>query len=142
MASNGDSTTAPSLAPAPRSVKVILLGDSGAGKTSLLMRLSKERFEPDIVSTCGLDVVAKEMLIQGDTLVSMQVWDTAGQEQYHSISRQYYRSCHAVVLVYDVAKKESFTNIHRWLRDIQLQVRLFFAFNHLSFPRFACLQLT
>jgi small GTP-binding protein len=120
MSSADDLATA--TASLPRSVKIILLGDSGAGKTSLLMRLSKGKFDPDIISTCGLDVVTKDMVVQGDTTVSMQVWDTAGQEQYHSISRQYYRSCHAVVLVFDLANIESFTNVHRWLRDIQSQM--------------------
>lgn len=94
-----------------------MLGDSGCGKTSLMMQLSRGTFTHGTISTVGLDVVSKTMTIRGEQM-AMQVWDTAGQENYRSVSKSYYRSAHAVMLVFDLTSIGTFQNVHRWLRDI------------------------
>ncbi|XP_061750785.1 ras and EF-hand domain-containing protein [Nerophis ophidion] len=99
---------------------LVLVGDSGAGKSSFLLRLAHNQFQPDIQSTVGVDYKVKKMLVDGEK-TKLQIWDTAGQEKFRSISMTYFRKAQGVLLLYDVTSESSFLNIRYWLDQIQGQ---------------------
>nr|XP_061823250.1 ras-related protein Rab-26-like isoform X3 [Nerophis lumbriciformis] len=98
--------------------KVMLVGDSGVGKTCLLVRFKDGAFlAGSFISTVGIDFRNKVMNL--DALkVKLQIWDTAGQERFRSVTHAYYRDAHALLLLYDVTNKASFDNIRAWLTEI------------------------
>ncbi|VEN48566.1 unnamed protein product [Callosobruchus maculatus] len=99
--------------------KVMLLGDSGVGKTCILMRFREGRFlAGNFISTVGVDFRTKVVSID-ETKVKLQIWDTAGQERFRSVTHAYYRDAHALLLLYDVTNKTSFDNIRAWLGEIK-----------------------
>ncbi|XP_030570386.1 ras-related protein Rab-26 isoform X1 [Drosophila novamexicana] len=99
--------------------KVIMLGDSGVGKTSLLIRFRDGRYVPSyFLSTVGIDFRNKVVVVDG-TRVKLQIWDTAGQERFRSVTHAYYRDAHALLLLYDVTNKTTFDNIRAWLGEIR-----------------------
>ncbi|OQR92115.1 Rab11 family GTPase [Achlya hypogyna] len=100
---------------------VILLGNSGVGKTNLLSRLNKGEFSTDFASTIGVEFLTHVMEIDG-TSVKAQIWDTAGQERFHAMMGTYYRKAVGALLVFDVSDQVSFEGIQRWL-DQLLQAR-------------------
>lgn len=97
--------------------KIILVGDSGVGKTSLLSRYTDNTFDSDHLSTIGVDFKIKNMIID-DKLLKMQVWDTAGQERFKTITASYYRNIVGAIYIYDVSNEKSFDNIARWHNDV------------------------
>ncbi|KAK3083718.1 hypothetical protein FSP39_001986 [Pinctada imbricata] len=98
--------------------KVMLIGDSGVGKTCLLVRFKDRAFlSGSFISTVGIDFRNKVVDVEG-TRVKLQIWDTAGQERFRSVTHAYYRDAHALLLVYDVSCKSSFDNIRAWLGEI------------------------
>ena len=97
--------------------KVLLLGDAGVGKTSLMWRFSEDVFNKTYISTIGIDFKLRTIEVQGKR-VRLQVWDTAGQERFHAISVSYYRTAVGIMLVYDITRRRSFENIAKWLRNI------------------------
>ncbi|CAG5133732.1 unnamed protein product, partial [Candidula unifasciata] len=100
------------------SCKVMLIGDSGVGKTCLLVRFKDGTFlSGSFISTVGIDFRNKVVDVEG-TKVKLQIWDTAGQERFRSITRAYYRDAHALLLLYDVTNKTSFDNVRAWLGEI------------------------
>ncbi|XP_071108176.1 ras-related protein Rab-37-like isoform X3 [Haliotis cracherodii] len=100
------------------SCKVMLIGDSGVGKTCLLVRFKDGTFlSGSFISTVGIDFRNKVVDVEG-TKVKLQIWDTAGQERFRSITHAYYRDAHALLLLYDVTNKASFDNIRAWLAEI------------------------
>ncbi|KAL6073243.1 RAB7A, member RAS oncoprotein, variant 3 [Balamuthia mandrillaris] len=101
-------------------VKVVLLGDSGVGKSSLLTRYVDRRFSNMYKATIGADFVTKD-LVSDDTHVCLQVWDTAGQERFQSLGNAYYRGADCCVLVFDVSVALSFNNLERWHREFLMQ---------------------
>lgn len=98
-------------------VKLMLIGDSGAGKTSLLMKYAVDTFSPTYISTIGIDFKIKHITIN-NSRVKLQIWDTAGQERFRTITTAYYRGSQGVAVIYDVTDRESFTNVERWLGEI------------------------
>ncbi|XP_044015538.1 ras-related protein Rab-37-like isoform X3 [Aphidius gifuensis] len=100
--------------------KVMLLGDSGVGKTCILTRFRDGRFLPGNlhISTVGIDFRNKVVTV-ADTKVKLQIWDTAGQERFRSVTHAYYRDAHALLLLYDVTNKTSYDNIRAWLGEIR-----------------------
>ncbi|KAL7734774.1 hypothetical protein ACLKA6_011061 [Drosophila palustris] len=99
--------------------KVIMLGDSGVGKTSLLIRFRDGRYVPSyFLSTVGIDFRNKVVVVDG-TRVKLQIWDTAGQERFRSVTHAYYRDAHALLLLYDVTNKTTYDNIRAWLGEIR-----------------------
>ncbi|KAM9754172.1 ras and EF-hand domain-containing protein isoform 1-T1 [Menidia menidia] len=98
--------------------RLALAGDSGAGKSSFLLRLTLNEFRRDIQTTLGVDFQIKKMLVDGDT-TSLQIWDTAGQERFRSIARSYFRKADGVLLLYDVTSESSFLNVRSWVDQIQ-----------------------
>lgn len=103
---------------AKETIKLLMLGDSGVGKSSLMIRFTNATFSQQMMGTTGIDMRVKKMFIRNQW-VQIQIWDTAGQERFHSISRTYYRGAHGIILTYDVVDRTSFTNLPNWLEDIQ-----------------------
>jgi len=91
----------------PKLIKVVLLGDSGVGKTSLMERFVNHRFSQQYKATIGADFLSKDVTVE-DKSVTMQIWDTAGQERYQSLGSAFYRGADACLLVYDVTDLKSF----------------------------------
>ncbi|CAL1545133.1 unnamed protein product [Lymnaea stagnalis] len=101
------------------SCKVMLIGDSGVGKTCLLVRFKDGTFlSGSFISTIGIDFRHKVIDVDG-TKVKLQIWDTAGQERFRSITKAYYRDANALLLLYDVTNRSSFDNVRAWLGDIR-----------------------
>uniref|UniRef100_A0A3B4AR07 small monomeric GTPase n=1 Tax=Periophthalmus magnuspinnatus TaxID=409849 RepID=A0A3B4AR07_9GOBI len=101
-----------------RTAAVMLVGDSGVGKTCLLVRFKDGAFlAGSFISTVGIDFRNKVMNIDG-VKVKLQIWDTAGQERFRSVTHAYYRDAHALLLLYDVTNRASFDNIQAWLSEI------------------------
>ncbi|XP_013146097.1 PREDICTED: ras-related protein Rab-37 isoform X1 [Papilio polytes] len=99
--------------------KTILLGDSGVGKTSLLVQFETGKFQPgNFSATVGIGFTNKVVTVDG-VKVKLQIWDTAGQERFRSVTHAYYRDAHALLLLYDVTNKTSFDNIRAWLGEIR-----------------------
>ncbi|XP_050315890.1 ras-related protein Rab-35 [Anthonomus grandis grandis] len=97
--------------------KLLIIGDSGVGKSSLLLRFSDNTFTGSYITTIGVDFKIKTVTIDGQR-VKLQIWDTAGQERFRTITSTYYRGTHGVVIVYDVTNGETFANVKRWLHEI------------------------
>jgi Ras-related protein Rab-1A len=97
--------------------KMLLIGDSGVGKSCMLFRFSDDTYTDSHISTIGVDFKIKTMEVDGKE-VKVQIWDTAGQERFRTITTSYYRGVHAILLVYDITDKESFTNITAWMQDV------------------------
>ncbi|XP_074135648.1 ras-related protein Rab-26 isoform X4 [Sminthopsis crassicaudata] len=99
-------------------LKVMLVGDSGVGKTCLLVRFKDGAFlAGTFISTVGIDFRNKVLNVDG-VKVKLQIWDTAGQERFRSVTHAYYRDAHALLLLYDVTNRASFDNIQAWLTEI------------------------
>ena len=92
-------------------LKLVLIGASNSGKTSLLLRFIEKRFYGDQESTIGVDFKMKTLLIDKEHVAKVQVWDTAGQERFRSISQAYYRNANGCIAVYDVTQRASFEAI-------------------------------
>lgn len=98
--------------------KILVIGDVGVGKTSLIRRFTRGYFAENITSTVGVDLDSRILNIHGDK-VKLQCWDTAGQEKYRSITQSYYRNADAVIMVFDLTNRGSFASIPQWLMDVQ-----------------------
>lgn len=98
-------------------IRLLLLGDSAVGKSSLLLRFSEGRFENNFVITIGVDFKTKTVNIDGKTH-KVQVWDTAGQERFRTITPAYYRNAMGVLILFDVTNKKSFDNVDYWVRNL------------------------
>ncbi|ETV98683.1 hypothetical protein H310_08786 [Aphanomyces invadans] len=99
-------------------VKLLLIGDSGVGKSCLLMRYSDDSFTTSFITTIGIDFKVKTIDVDGKR-VKLQIWDTAGQERFRTITTAYYRGAMGILLVYDVTDDHSFQNVRNWMRQIQ-----------------------
>ncbi len=97
--------------------KILLVGDSGVGKSSILLRYTDDEYKPEYISTIGVDFKIRSLL-DGDKTIKLQLWDTAGQERFQMITSSYYRGAHGIIIVYDITCKESFKNIKNWLHQI------------------------
>ncbi|EFA05261.1 ras-related protein Rab-35 [Tribolium castaneum] len=98
--------------------KLLIIGDSGVGKSSLLLRFADNTFSGSYITTIGVDFKIKTVSLDGQK-VKLQIWDTAGQERFRTITSTYYRGTHGVIVVYDVTNGESFANVKRWLHEIE-----------------------
>ncbi|CAG61730.1 uncharacterized protein GVI51_K12507 [Nakaseomyces glabratus] len=97
--------------------KLLLIGNSGVGKSCLLLRFSDDTYTNDYISTIGVDFKIKTVELDGKT-VKLQIWDTAGQERFRTITSSYYRGSHGIIIVYDVTDQESFNGVKMWLQEI------------------------
>ncbi|KAI8119425.1 Ras-related protein Rab-30 [Lucilia cuprina] len=98
--------------------KIVLVGNAGVGKTCLVRRFTQGLFPPGQGATIGVDFMIKTVEVDGDK-IKLQIWDTAGQERFRSITQSYYRSAHALILVYDISCQPTFDCLPDWLREIQ-----------------------
>jgi len=101
-------------------LKVIILGDSSVGKTSLMNQYVSKRFTTSYKATIGADFCTKEVVVD-DRVVTMQIWDTAGQERFQSLGVAFYRGADCCVLVYDVTSPNSFKNLDSWREEFLIQ---------------------
>ncbi|KAJ5072728.1 small gtp binding protein rab8 [Anaeramoeba ignava] len=100
-------------------INLLMIGDSGVGKSSLLLRFSDDKFSPTFISTIGIDFKTRLIELE-DKKIKLQIWDTAGQERFRTITAAYYRNAMGIMLVYDVTDANSFGNISNWLKNIQM----------------------
>ncbi|KAK4878058.1 hypothetical protein RN001_010564 [Aquatica leii] len=98
--------------------KLLIIGDSGVGKSSLLLRFADNTFSGSYITTIGVDFKIRTVSIDGQR-IKLQIWDTAGQERFRTITSTYYRGTHGVIVVYDVTNGDSFANVKRWLHEIE-----------------------
>ncbi|XP_070828864.1 ras-related protein Rab-8B-like isoform X2 [Chaetodon trifascialis] len=98
--------------------QLLLIGDSGVGKTCLLFRFSEDSFNTTFISTIGIDFKIRTIELDGKR-VKLQIWDTAGQERFRTITTAYYRGAMGIMLVYDICNEKSFENIKNWIRNIE-----------------------
>lgn len=99
--------------------KLLIIGDSGVGKSCFLMQFIDNDFKEDHNVTIGVEYGAKTVTALGKQ-VKLQIWDTAGQESFRAITRSFYRNANGVILMYDLTRIESFENLEDWLREIKL----------------------
>lgn len=97
--------------------KLLLIGDSGVGKSCLLLRFADDSYLESYISTIGVDFKIRTVELEGKT-IKLQIWDTAGQERFRTITSSYYRGAHGIIIVYDVTDKDSFDNVKQWLNEI------------------------
>ncbi|XP_065430690.1 ras-related protein Rab-13 isoform X1 [Chrysemys picta bellii] len=98
--------------------KLLLIGDSGVGKTCLIIRFAEDNFTSTYISTIGIDFKIRTVEIEGKK-IKLQVWDTAGQERFKTITTAYYRGAMGIILVYDITDEKSFENIQNWMKSIK-----------------------
>ena len=96
--------------------KYIIIGDTGVGKSCLLLQFTDKRFQPVHDLTIGVEFGARMITLEGKQ-IKLQIWDTAGQESFRSITRSYYRGAAGALLVYDITRRETFTHLSSWLDD-------------------------
>lgn len=101
-------------------LKVIILGDSGVGKTSLMNQYVQKKFSNQYKATIGADFLTKEVVVD-DRLVTMQIWDTAGQERFQSLGVAFYRGADCCVLVFDVTQPNTFKTLDSWRDEFLIQ---------------------
>ena len=99
-------------------IKLMLLGDSTVGKTSILKRYSKNQFNPNYISSIGVDFETKYIKV-GKKTINLQIWDTAGQERFKVIAKNYYNKSDGFIIVYDITNKKSFDSVSNWVEQIK-----------------------
>ena len=97
---------------------VVLIGDSGVGKSNLLSRFTRNEFNLDSKSTIGVEFATRSIQVDAKT-IKAQIWDTAGQERYRAITSAYYRGAVGALLVYDISKHQTYENVQRWLKELR-----------------------
>ncbi|XP_049451859.1 ras-related protein Rab-15-like [Epinephelus fuscoguttatus] len=97
--------------------RLLMLGDSGVGKTCMLRRFTESDFDPTHISTIGVDFKMKTLELDG-IRVRVQIWDTAGQERYQTITKQYYRRAQGIIFAYDITSESSFQHLVKWVGDV------------------------
>lgn len=104
-------------------IKLLMIGDSGVGKTCLLLRYAKDSFAPTYITTIGIDFKIKDLTVKlksgEEKNVKMQIWDTAGQERFRTITTSYFRGAQGILLVYDVTDRKSFDSIRNWVTQLE-----------------------
>jgi len=103
--------------------KILIIGDSYVGKSSLLSKYADNIFDENFNATIGVDFKSKHLDID-DKMVKLQIWDSSGEKIFKSISTLYYKNCHGIMIVFDVTNKNSFQNIKIWLNDIKQHCRV------------------
>lgn len=97
--------------------KLLLIGDSGVGKSCLLLRFADDTYTESYISTIGVDFKIRTIELDGK-VIKLQIWDTAGQERFRTITSSYYRGAHGIIVVYDCTDQETFSNLKQWLEEI------------------------
>ncbi|CAM6091738.1 unnamed protein product [Calypogeia fissa] len=100
-------------------IKLVLLGDSGVGKSCIVLRFVRGQFDPSSKVTVGASFLSQTIALQDSTTVKFEIWDTAGQERYASLAPLYYRGASAAVVVYDITSPDSFNKAQFWVKELQ-----------------------
>ncbi|RNA29835.1 ras-related Rab-18 [Brachionus plicatilis] len=99
-------------------LKILIIGESGVGKSSILLRFTDDLFDPQLSATIGVDFKVKTLTIEGNK-TKLAIWDTAGQERFRTLTPSYYRGAQGAILVYDVSCRETFTKLDNWLNELE-----------------------
>lgn len=99
-------------------LKILIIGESGVGKSSLLLRFTEDTFDPEQTATIGVDFKVKCITVDGNK-AKLAIWDTAGQERFRTLTPSYYRGAQGCILVYDVANRATFTKLDNWLNELE-----------------------
>ena len=99
-------------------VKLLLIGDSGVGKSCIMMRFADDSFSSSFITTIGIDFKIKTITLNNKK-IKLQIWDTAGQERFRTITTAYYRGAMGIIMVYDITDELSFSNIRNWMLNIE-----------------------
>lgn len=97
--------------------KLLIIGDSGVGKSCLLLRFADHMYTESYISTIGVDFKIRTIDLDGKT-IKLQIWDTAGQERFRTITSSYYRGAQGIIIVYDVCDEDSYKNVRSWLHEV------------------------
>ena len=97
--------------------KIVVIGDSDVGKTNIVDRYCNDRFSEDTKNTIGVDFTLHTVIINGEK-IKVQFWDTAGQEQFRSMSSAYYKNAHGAIIVYDITDQDTFNNVFTWFKEV------------------------
>ncbi|KAK9664304.1 hypothetical protein RND81_14G032200 [Saponaria officinalis] len=100
-------------------VKLVVLGDSGVGKSCIVLRFVRGQFDPTSKVTVGASFLSQTIALQNSTTVKFEIWDTAGQERYAALAPLYYRGAAVAVIVYDITSPETFTKAQYWVKELQ-----------------------
>lgn len=100
-------------------LKILILGESGVGKSSLLLRFTDDKFDPEQSATIGVDFKVKRITVDGNS-VKLAIWDTAGQERFRTLTPNFYRGAQGVILVYDVSSRATFNKLDIWLNELDI----------------------
>ena len=104
--------------------KVLLLGDTDVGKTCFLIKYTDNIFHENHIATIGLDYRVKKIILKNGKEISLQIWDTAGQDRFRAITKNYYKGAHGIVLIYDITNNQTFENVSKWVNQIHEEVSL------------------
>ncbi len=99
------------------SIKILMIGDSSVGKTSIMMRYANDKFSSSFITTIGIDFITKNIEMSGKK-VRLQIWDTAGQERFRAITTSYFKGANIILVIYDVSDESTFENVKYWLQTI------------------------
>ena len=98
--------------------KLLVVGESGVGKTCMLLRFADDNFEENFLSTIGVDFKVK-LITVNDKKVKLQIWDSAGQERFRNITASYYRNCSAIIIVFDITNHDSYDKVSDWIEEVR-----------------------
>ena len=101
-------------------LKILIIGDSGVGKTSIMLRFTDNSFDSESACTIGVDFKSCPFTTQDGRSVNLTLWDTAGQEKFRSLTSSWYRAAHGVIIVYDISHRDTFLHIDSWLEEVEL----------------------
>ena len=102
-----------------RLYKILLLGDSAVGKSCLLLRYCDDSFQDIHLATIGLDFRLKTLNLDNNKKIKAQIWDTAGQDRFRAITKNYYRGANGILLIFDITDRSSFEHIRNWIEQIK-----------------------
>ncbi len=104
-------------------IKILTLGDTQVGKSSIVLRYTEDKFDDNQFSTIGIDYKTKYMKMD-DSSVKVLIWDTAGQEKFRNIAKQYYKGANGVLLIYDICSRKTFERVEFWLKELKENNRI------------------
>jgi len=99
--------------------KVVIIGDSGVGKTAIMNRYLFDKYDPESMPTLGSSMQSRQVDVAGEGVIKLTLWDTAGQEKFKSLTRMYFQDAEAALIVYDVTFRQSFENAKKWVEDLR-----------------------
>ena len=101
-------------------IKVVLIGESGVGKTSIIQRYVDNIFDPNVILSSSAQFISKTVELNDEQSIKFEIWDTAGQERFRSLAKIFYKDAKAIILVYDITNKVSFENLQNyWFKEIE-----------------------